>query len=90
MLKPRSYTREDVVELHCHGGSVCVQRVLSLCLVCARALCARCLCGSARCLLCRIRDVTATPSAPHHRRRTRHSELAHVLRSLASSRCALS
>ena len=33
MLKPRSYTREDVVELHCHGGSVCVQRVLSLCLV---------------------------------------------------------
>ena len=43
MLKPRSYTREDVVELHCHGGSVCVQRVLSLCLVrglrCAIATC---------------------------------------------------
>ena len=33
MLKPRSYTREDVVEVHCHGGSICVQRVLSLCLV---------------------------------------------------------
>jgi tRNA U34 5-carboxymethylaminomethyl modifying GTPase MnmE/TrmE len=38
MLKPRSYTREDVVELHCHGGSICVQRVLSLCLVrCGKA-----------------------------------------------------
>jgi len=37
MLKPRSYTREDVVEVHCHGGSICVQRVLSLCLV--RATC---------------------------------------------------
>lgn len=32
MLAPRSYTRQDVVELHCHGGSVCVQRVLGLCL----------------------------------------------------------
>lgn len=32
MLAPRSYTREDVVEVHCHGGSVCVQRVLQLCL----------------------------------------------------------
>ena len=30
MLRPRSYTAEDVVEIHCHGGSVCVQRVLSL------------------------------------------------------------
>jgi tRNA modification GTPase len=28
MLAPRSYTREDVVELHCHGGPVPVQRVL--------------------------------------------------------------
>ena len=28
MLAPRSYTREDVVEIHCHGGSVCVQRVI--------------------------------------------------------------
>ena len=30
MLAPRSYTTEDVVEIHCHGGSVCVQRVLTL------------------------------------------------------------
>lgn len=32
MLKPRSYTREDVVELHCHGGGVCAQRILEACL----------------------------------------------------------
>jgi len=32
MLAPRSYTREDVVELHCHGGIVPVQQVLQLCL----------------------------------------------------------
>ncbi|KAL2623472.1 hypothetical protein R1flu_003677 [Riccia fluitans] len=32
MLAPRSYTREDVVELQCHGGSICVHRVLQLCL----------------------------------------------------------
>ncbi|MEN9247982.1 MAG: tRNA uridine-5-carboxymethylaminomethyl(34) synthesis GTPase MnmE, partial [Gloeomargarita sp. GMQP_bins_69] len=32
MLAPRSYTREDVVEFHCHGGIVTVQRVLQLCL----------------------------------------------------------
>lgn len=32
MLAPRSYTREDVVELQCHGGDVCVRRVLQLCL----------------------------------------------------------
>jgi tRNA modification GTPase len=32
MLKPRSYTAEDVVEVHCHGGSICVQRILQLCL----------------------------------------------------------
>ena len=31
-LKPRSYTAEDVVELHCHGGGVCAQRVLARCL----------------------------------------------------------
>jgi len=31
-LAPRSYTAEDVVELHCHGGAVCVQRVLRRCL----------------------------------------------------------
>jgi tRNA modification GTPase len=31
MLAPRSYTREDVVELHCHGGIMAVQQVLQLC-----------------------------------------------------------
>ncbi|MFM6192533.1 MAG: tRNA uridine-5-carboxymethylaminomethyl(34) synthesis GTPase MnmE, partial [Planktothrix sp.] len=25
MLSPRSYTREDVVEFHCHGGIIAVQ-----------------------------------------------------------------
>lgn len=32
MLAPRSYTREDVLELHCHGGYLLVQRVLDACL----------------------------------------------------------
>ena len=32
MLAPRSYTREDVVEFHCHGGIMPVQQVLQLCL----------------------------------------------------------
>lgn len=32
MLAPRSYTREDVVEFHCHGGIMLVQQVLQLCL----------------------------------------------------------
>jgi len=32
MLAPRSYTREDVVEFHCHGGMMAVQQVLNLCL----------------------------------------------------------
>ncbi|NJL87811.1 MAG: tRNA uridine-5-carboxymethylaminomethyl(34) synthesis GTPase MnmE [Leptolyngbyaceae cyanobacterium SM1_1_3] len=32
MLAPRSYTREDVVEFHCHGGILPVQQVLQLCL----------------------------------------------------------
>lgn len=32
MLAPRSYTREDVVEFHCHGGIIAVQQVLQLCL----------------------------------------------------------
>lgn len=32
MLSPRSYTREDVLELHCHGGMLVVERVLALCL----------------------------------------------------------
>ena len=35
---PRSYTREDVVELHTHGGGVCASRVLAaLCAAGARA-----------------------------------------------------
>ena len=33
MRSPRSYTREDVVEFHCHGGIMVVQQVLQLCLV---------------------------------------------------------
>ncbi|MGF1538013.1 MAG: tRNA uridine-5-carboxymethylaminomethyl(34) synthesis GTPase MnmE [Elainellaceae cyanobacterium] len=32
MQAPRSYTREDVVEFHCHGGLMAVQNVLTLCL----------------------------------------------------------
>ncbi|MFM7449653.1 MAG: tRNA uridine-5-carboxymethylaminomethyl(34) synthesis GTPase MnmE, partial [Leptolyngbyaceae cyanobacterium] len=32
MQAPRSYTREDVVEFHCHGGMIVVQQVLQLCL----------------------------------------------------------
>lgn len=32
MAAPRSYTREDVVEFHCHGGIIVVQQVLQLCL----------------------------------------------------------
>ena len=32
MLKPRSFTREDVVEFHCHGGIIAVQEVLQLCI----------------------------------------------------------
>jgi tRNA modification GTPase len=31
MQAPRSYTREDVVEFHCHGGIIPVQQVLQLC-----------------------------------------------------------
>ncbi|HLP91637.1 MAG TPA: tRNA uridine-5-carboxymethylaminomethyl(34) synthesis GTPase MnmE [Nostocaceae cyanobacterium] len=32
MQAPRSYTREDVIEFHCHGGIMAVQQVLQLCL----------------------------------------------------------
>jgi tRNA modification GTPase len=32
MQAPRSYTREDVIEFHCHGGIMPVQQVLQLCL----------------------------------------------------------
>ncbi|MBI2210344.1 MAG: tRNA uridine-5-carboxymethylaminomethyl(34) synthesis GTPase MnmE [Deltaproteobacteria bacterium] len=34
MRKPRSYTGEDVVEVHCHGGPFVVRRVLELVLSC--------------------------------------------------------
>jgi tRNA modification GTPase len=30
MRSPRSYTKEDIVEIHCHGGIVVVQRVLQI------------------------------------------------------------
>ncbi|MEN8445414.1 MAG: tRNA uridine-5-carboxymethylaminomethyl(34) synthesis GTPase MnmE, partial [Cyanobacteria bacterium J06555_13] len=32
MKSPRSYTREDIVEFHCHGGIMAVQQVLQLCI----------------------------------------------------------
>lgn len=32
MLAPRSYTAEDVVEIHTHGGGVCAKAVLQRCL----------------------------------------------------------
>ncbi|NLB91722.1 MAG: tRNA uridine-5-carboxymethylaminomethyl(34) synthesis GTPase MnmE [Clostridiales bacterium] len=32
MKSPRTYTKEDVVEIYCHGGSVVAQRVLDLAL----------------------------------------------------------
>lgn len=32
MKSPRSYTREDIVEFHCHGGIIAVQQVLQLCI----------------------------------------------------------
>ena len=32
MRSPRSFTKEDVVEFHCHGGMIAVQQVLTLCL----------------------------------------------------------
>lgn len=32
MIAPRSFTREDVVEFHCHGGIMAVQQVLQLCI----------------------------------------------------------
>ncbi len=30
MRAPRSYTREDVVEIHCHGGSIPLKKILEL------------------------------------------------------------
>jgi len=34
MRAPRTYTREDILELHCHGGWLIVERVLTLVLSC--------------------------------------------------------
>ena len=34
MRSPRSYTREDVVEIHSHGGIILVQQILQLCVEC--------------------------------------------------------
>lgn len=33
MRKPNTYTREDVVEINCHGGIVSVKKILHLCLL---------------------------------------------------------
>jgi tRNA modification GTPase len=38
MRAPRSFTREDVLELHCHGGWLVVEKVLSLVLKCGARL----------------------------------------------------
>lgn len=38
MRAPHSYTREDVLEIHCHGGMLVVERILSLCLRCGARL----------------------------------------------------
>src|SRR5512133_1693541 len=38
MRKPSSFTREDVVEIHCHGGTLIVQRLLALVLSCGARL----------------------------------------------------
>lgn len=48
MLAPRSYTREDVVELQCHGSEVCLRRVLRTCLEAGATLAqpGACLCYS--------------------------------------------
>ena len=32
MQAPRSFTKEDVIEFHCHGGMIAVQQVLALCI----------------------------------------------------------
>jgi tRNA modification GTPase len=38
MRAPRSYTREDVVEVHCHGGPLVMRRILDLFLECGLRL----------------------------------------------------
>ncbi len=32
MRKPRSYTREDVVEINCHGGLIATEKVMEICI----------------------------------------------------------
>lgn len=32
MSAPKTYTREDIVEINCHGGVITIQKILSLCL----------------------------------------------------------
>eukprot|EP00210_Caulerpa_lentillifera_P008119 g7753.t1 len=31
-LSPKSYTGEDVIEIHCHRGSACAQRIMTFCI----------------------------------------------------------
>jgi tRNA modification GTPase len=38
MRAPHSYTREDVLELHCHGGMLVVERILASALACGARL----------------------------------------------------
>ena len=38
MRAPRSYTREDVLELHCHGGLLVIERVIDAVLACGARL----------------------------------------------------
>jgi len=32
MEKPKTFTREDVVEINCHGGMVVLKNILELCI----------------------------------------------------------
>ena len=38
MRAPKSYTKEDIVEINCHGGIVCLRKVLDLTLKCGARL----------------------------------------------------
>nr|MBF0222979.1 tRNA uridine-5-carboxymethylaminomethyl(34) synthesis GTPase MnmE [Desulfobulbaceae bacterium] len=38
MQAPRTYTREDVVEIHCHGNFLILQKILTLCQNCGARL----------------------------------------------------
>ena len=41
MLSPKTYTQEDLVEIHCHGGVISVRRILELVLSCGARLAER-------------------------------------------------